>query len=201
MAATTLRRSSTGFALGLCLTVLAGCSFVRAAGRAFVEEEARDADSPTRGSPGAPELEGAGPLRRGDEASPPEDTRSTYVVSPALTWGALQLERPHALTGSPLNQSSLWGPHCQTDTRAPFEVTGEDERSYSERLAGSGPAWVGAGGSAVTLGTAMSLDRDVVTDRGLRSGAQLVRDGPRCISSFYFYTVMVGSGDGAAEHW
>jgi hypothetical protein len=200
--ASTLLRRATGLALVLSVVAGTGCSFLRAAGETIAEEEAADSRSPARGSPDSAGLEatrpGAG--RAGDDGE--GAARTAYVVSPALTWGALQLERPHALTGFASDQASLWVPQCRLVPRAPSEISQQPDRSLGEGVTRGGPAWVGVGGNVVTRGMAFSLDRDVVADRALRSGALLARRGPVCVTSLFFYLVVFG-GDGSAarEHW
>jgi len=200
--ASKLLRRSMGLALVSTLVTGTGCSFLRAAAGTIAEEEARESASPARGSPGSDSLEPAARGAGSEGHAGQEEGRSTYVASPALTWRALQLERPHAFTGFAYDRSTLWGPQCRTHPRPPFEISGETGRSLSEDVARSGPGWVGVGGSAVTRGLALSLDRDVVADRAMRSGALLARQGPVCVTSFHFYLVLLGGGStSASEHW
>jgi len=128
---------------------------------------------------------------------------SVYLVSPALTWTDLQFHRPHSLTGSVFNRTSLWSPECRRPPRGPFEVTGATGRGPSEHLARSGPAWLGAGGNVIRLDLALLFDREAAADRALRSGALLAQQEAPCATSFSFYIdVAVGSqGRPAPVHW
>lgn len=193
-------------ALTLALTASGGCSAARAVADGLLDDAPSGVTRPSARS--AEQGSQDGGVRTADpsagmDGSPGEQTvTSAYLVSPALTWEALQLQRPHALTASPFDRGLLgW----QTCRRIPqgmlWGVPGAPSTLSAQDLAEGGPARLGVGGRTVTLGTALSLDREVVADRALRSGALLVHRGPTCLESISLSLTFGGYRDDAAVHW
>jgi len=187
----TLLRCARWALVGL-LPLTLGCAAMGAVAESFAE-------------PGATDQVLTAPvdLTKGATREGAASGTSVYVVSPALTWTDLQFHRPHSLTGSVFNRTSLWSPECRRPPRGPFEVSGASGRGPSEHLARSGPAWLGAGGSVIRLDLTLMFDREAAADRALRSGALLAQQEPTCATSFDFYIdVALGSqGRPAPVHW
>jgi hypothetical protein len=193
MATKTLLRRSIGLALGLSLATTTGCAVVGAVADRLADE----------GPPGVtrPQSERAlAGVGLGDAAV--RGATSGYLASPALTWGALQLQRPHAITGSIFDRPDIGRPGCRAASSL-FVITQVPEATPAEDLARGGPLWLGSGDSVVRIGTAFSPDREVMADRAMRSGAFLVQRGPVCAQSlfFAFRWTIGGDDDAVAVHW
>jgi hypothetical protein len=126
---------------------------------------------------------------------------SVYLVSPALTWGELQLHRPHAITGSFLQPVGIGRPECTAVSPRPFEVTGTPRWSTAQSLAQVEHVPFGVGDTAVPVETAFSLDEAVMGDRTMRSGAFLVQRGPVRFESLFLRWPIGGSRDAVATYW
>jgi hypothetical protein len=57
------------------------------------------------------------------------------------------------------------------------------------------------GGTSVRVETAFTLDRAVLADRAMRSGAFLVQQGPLCSHALFLHLTMGGDHDAVAVHW
>ena len=212
MVAPTLQRMSIAIAAGACLLGAPGCSAVRTVADGLSGEGPPGA----MGTPGSPlgdvsasGISGASvgdairAVRRG-KGPASGALSSAYVVSPALTWGALQLHRPHALTGS-LYGPRIGGPECSAEGWAPFEITGQPNRSFAEEVVRNEHVPFGVRSSVMPIETVFSLDREVVADHMMRSGAYLVQRGPVCFESLFISVQLTIGGrtkaSGAEAYW
>jgi len=189
MATKMLLRRSIGLALGLSLATTTGCA---------VADRLAD-----EGPPGVTRSQSQRALTSvGLGDAPVRGATSGYLASPALTWGALQLQRPHAITGSIFDRPDIGRPGCRAASSL-FVITRVPEASPAEDLARGGPLWLGSGDSVVRIETAFSPDREVMADRAMRSGAFLVQRGPVCAQSlfFAFRWTIGGDDDAVAVHW
>lgn len=205
MATTTLLRRAIGLALGLSLATTTGCAVVGAVADGLADEGPPGVARPQaeRALSGADVGDVIDAAFGEDDDAPARGATSGYLASPALTWGALQLQRPHAITGSIFDRPDIGRPGCRAAPNV-FVITRVPEASPAEEIARDGPLWLGSGDSVVRIETAFSLDREVMADRALRSGAFLVQRGPVCAQSLFLafrWTIGGDDADAVAVHW
>jgi hypothetical protein len=132
---------------------------------------------------------GDGAFTGGEHRTSTRATRSGYIATPALTWGALQLQRPHALSGSLFSSRGLARGECSRASRQPFEANGMGGDGISIISIASDAARHGPvvfTGTGIPVELSLSLDRDVMSERVMRTGAFLVQRGPVCAESLFF---------------
>ncbi|HUF75174.1 MAG TPA: hypothetical protein VMM35_02805, partial [Longimicrobiales bacterium] len=201
-------------AVGACMLGASGCSAVRSVADGLSEEgppgTTRAPDSPLAGQSSSSGVSGASvgdAIRTVKEGDRPATgaASSAYVVSPALTWGALQLHRPYAITGSLFTPRLESGPECRAEGWAPFEITAQPNRLFAEEVVRNEHVPFGIRSSFMPIGSVLSLDRDVVADHVMRSGAYLVQRGPVCFESLFISAYWVigehTRGSGAEAYW
>jgi hypothetical protein len=182
-------------ALGLSLLSGSGCAVARGMAEGLADE------GPARGSPGSAGLRPSADLGGTRDAAPAPSPTTAYLVSPAVTWGELQLHRPHALTGSLFDRTADGRLECRPSLQ-PFVVTGVPTTSQAQDVVRTEHTGFGVNGQLVLIGTDFRLDPEAMADRAMRSGAFLVQRGPICAESLWLtWTFNVGGDGGAVAFW
>lgn len=209
--ARTLRHASPVFALGLVALGGSGCSAARwladgLGGEPPPRTAATGYGPGTAAALPAPVRAGAptDPADGRDGDAEPAGTTSVYVVSPALTWGELQLHRPHAVTGE-LYRSHHRTPECTAESWAPHDAGAQPNRPHAEEVVRAAHVPFGVRSTFLPFGPALSLDRDVMGDRVMRSGAYLVQRGPVCFGTFlefsFYWAIGGDTPSGGLTYW
>lgn len=200
-----------GVALGLFALVGSGCSAARWIADGLADEAPPSSAGTASGAGTGTAAPLPAPVSAGDLADAAigreggsKAGTSTYVVSPALTWGELQLHRPYVITGE-LYQSRQQRPECRAESWAPYELPAEPNRPLAESVVRAEHVPFGVRSTYLPIDGALSLDRDVMGDRVMRSGAYLVQRGPTCFGTFlefsFFRAIGGDATGGELTYW
>jgi len=189
MALRSLNRTTPALTLAACLVATAGCSIAGAVADGLLDD-----------SPPPPGMRDVGEASRGsDGGTAAAGTSSVYLASPALTWGSLQLHRPHTIGGSLFEPGSHFAPECRRTARLPFEATGLRFSDPWTVLGFERPGGIPGADAPVEL--PFSFDREIVAERMMRSGAYLVDRGPVCFQSFFVGIRLGDAAGGSLSYW